>query len=174
MCASADPYDVLGVLASSSADEVRRAYQRLVRQHHPDRSASGGGSSSSDGSAAFQRVQRAYDAVREPEARRRHDAQARAAAMAGAAAAARVLEVELSDMTFDDEGDVEEEAEGDENTDGGGGGEHGSVWRYDCRCGDEFVLSEAHLAEAVPCRSCSLVLKVVRPGGAAAALQPST
>ena len=35
------------------------------------------------------------------------------------------------------------------------------VWRYDCRCGDEFELSEAQMAagEAVACRSCSLVIR---------------
>ena len=29
-------YDVLGVPASASADEVKRAYHRMAREHHPD------------------------------------------------------------------------------------------------------------------------------------------
>jgi preprotein translocase subunit Sec63 len=33
------PHDVLGVSAGASEDEIRRAYQRLVRQYHPDRVA---------------------------------------------------------------------------------------------------------------------------------------
>ena len=163
-----DPYEVLGVSPGASVDEIRSSYQRLARVHHPDRQASSGGGGD-DAAAAFRRVQRAYDALREPDARRRHDAEARAAAMAGAAAAARVFEVDLSDMRFEVEEGEEEEGDGDgdggEHSDcDGGDGTQGSgcgVWRYDCRCGDEFALLEAQLADAVPCRSCSLVLRVV-------------
>ena len=32
-----DPYLVLGLAGSASADEVRRVYRRLVAEHHPDR-----------------------------------------------------------------------------------------------------------------------------------------
>ena len=91
--AAASPYDILGVAPSASADDVRHAYQRLARQHHPDRDAAGGGDDE-----AFVRVQAAYDALREPEARRRLDAEARAAQLAAAAAAARVLEVESDEL----------------------------------------------------------------------------
>jgi DnaJ-class molecular chaperone len=31
------PYEVLGVEPTASADEIRRAYQRLIQQYHPDR-----------------------------------------------------------------------------------------------------------------------------------------
>lgn len=36
-----NPYDVLGVRQGAPADEVRRAYVRLARQHHPDLAAPG-------------------------------------------------------------------------------------------------------------------------------------
>ena len=35
------------------------------------------------------------------------------------------------------------------------------VWRYDCRCGDAFVVTEEQLGDGidtVECRSCSLLL----------------
>ena len=32
-----DPYRVLGIDTSSSDAEIKRAYRRLARQHHPDR-----------------------------------------------------------------------------------------------------------------------------------------
>ncbi len=34
-----NPYKILGLQESSSAEEVRRAYQTLVKQYHPDRIA---------------------------------------------------------------------------------------------------------------------------------------
>jgi DnaJ like chaperone protein len=37
-----ESYAVLGVKALSSADEIRRAYRRLLSQHHPDKLASAG------------------------------------------------------------------------------------------------------------------------------------
>jgi len=45
---------LLGVDASTSADEVRRAYLRLVKQHRPEQDPTG-----------FQRVREAYDLVRQ-------------------------------------------------------------------------------------------------------------
>lgn len=33
---TADPYEVLGVRADASLEEIRRAYVRLARSHHPD------------------------------------------------------------------------------------------------------------------------------------------
>jgi len=31
-----DPHSILGVATGASADEIRVAYHRLVREHHPD------------------------------------------------------------------------------------------------------------------------------------------
>lgn len=58
------PYEVLGVSATVSEDELRRAYRRALRTSHPDT----GGSS-----AAFDRVQRAWERVGTPESRAAFD-----------------------------------------------------------------------------------------------------
>ncbi|EGO94899.1 DnaJ domain-containing protein, partial [Acidiphilium sp. PM] len=31
-----DPYDVLGVARDAGQDDIRRAYRRLAKDHHPD------------------------------------------------------------------------------------------------------------------------------------------
>ena len=165
MIDGSSPYDLLGVGPSASADELKRAYQQLALRHHPDRRST---SADGDGGAddeAFVRVQRAYEAVRDPESRRRLDAQARAAQLSAAACEARALEVERDELTW-----CEEEADDEEDEPAAASTEAGS-WRCDCRCGDEFVLSAEQLrrgaAEAavveVPCRSCSYVLRVRPP-----------
>jgi len=169
----ASPYQVLGIASDATEEEVRRAYREKAKLLHPDRGGSGSGSGTTgdgdgDGEDAFVRVQRAYEALREPEARRRLDAEARAIQLAAAARAARALDVDAEELHFD------EGEEGDDDAIAGGGGLVG-VWRYECRCGDEFTLSGAELASGAPvaCRSCSLVLQVAH-GAEAVAARTST
>lgn len=61
---SASPYEVLGVEATASEAELRRAYRRMLRQTHPD----AGGSPD-----RFHDVQRAWELVGTPEARAAYD-----------------------------------------------------------------------------------------------------
>lgn len=56
---SRDPYRVLGVSPSASAEDLHDAYRRLVKLHHPDRN---GGSPES--TRRFQQIQQAYDELR--------------------------------------------------------------------------------------------------------------
>lgn len=148
--ADESPYEVLGVSSEASADEVRRSYQLLARRHHPDRAGDTG-----DAAAAFRRVQRAYDRLREPNARWAHDVAARAARINAAGAASRVSEVDLSEMRYAEEAPSYGEGDAVEGVLAG-------VWRYDCRCGDEYTLYEDQLVAGIdhlPCRSCSLCLR---------------
>jgi len=62
---SASPYEVLGVPATASDDDLRRAYRRLLRETHPD---TGGDSQ------RFIAVQVAWERIGSPDARRRYDA----------------------------------------------------------------------------------------------------
>jgi curved DNA-binding protein CbpA len=54
----ADPYRVLGVLETSSLDEIKRAYFTLVRAHPPERDPEG-----------FKSIRAAYERLKTPEAR---------------------------------------------------------------------------------------------------------
>lgn len=62
--ASPTPYEVLGVSATVSHDELRRAYRRLLRETHPDT----GGSA-----VRFTEVQRAWELVGDPADRAAFD-----------------------------------------------------------------------------------------------------
>src|SRR6185436_680001 len=59
-------YDTLGVPKNASADEIKKAYRKLAREHHPD--ASGGDE------ARFKEIQGAYDVLSDPEKRQQYDA----------------------------------------------------------------------------------------------------
>jgi len=63
-----DFYEVLGVDRNASEDEIKRAYRKLAREHHPDAS---GGDPESEG--RFKEATLAYETLRDPERRRRYD-----------------------------------------------------------------------------------------------------
>lgn len=64
----ADPYEALGVGRTASADEIKKAYRRIVKTDHPDLNP--------DPAAAtrFKAASAAYDLLKDPEQRRRFDA----------------------------------------------------------------------------------------------------
>jgi hypothetical protein len=64
--AAASPYETLGVSATASQEELRRAYRRLLRQTHPDV----GGSAE-----RFHAVQAAWERIGTPQSRSAYDRQ---------------------------------------------------------------------------------------------------
>lgn len=134
-----DAYEVLNVPLDVSDEDLRRAYQRLAREFHPDK----GGSQAE---ASFVRVQQAWDQLREPSLRRRYDAQLRVEKMAEAQSRAHVTDIELDEMDHEDVCS-------------------GHSWSYACRCGDRYFVDEAQLDEGIcliECNSCSLAIHVSR------------
>jgi DnaJ-class molecular chaperone len=71
---SRDPYELLGVSRQASADDVRRAYRRLARKHHPDANPDDPGSEE-----RFKELYQAYEILSNPEKRRSYDERFRAA-----------------------------------------------------------------------------------------------
>mmetsp|Transcript_17989 Transcript_17989/g.57927 ORF Transcript_17989/g.57927 Transcript_17989/m.57927 type:complete len:167 (+) Transcript_17989:81-581(+) len=138
----ATAYELLGVPRDASSDELRRAYHRLAREQHPDRAA---GSLSRAASVDFVALQEAWEAVRDPEARRLYDASLRADEAAAARVRARAAPVDLGEMDY---------AEG---SDGQG------VWSYACRCGAAFELTEQMLCAGIETLECSCCSLAIRP-----------
>jgi DnaJ-class molecular chaperone len=63
-------YDLLGISAEGSADEVRAAYRRLALKYHPDVSPPG---AAAENTRRFIEVQEAYETLSDPSRRASYD-----------------------------------------------------------------------------------------------------
>lgn len=65
----ADHYETLGVSRDASTEEIKRAYRRLARLHHPDANPS-----DSEAADRFKAISHAYEVLSDPQKRSRYDA----------------------------------------------------------------------------------------------------
>jgi molecular chaperone DnaJ len=61
-------YEVLGVAKNASADEIKKAYRKLARAHHPDANQG-----DKDAEERFKEIQGAYDVLSDAEKRKAYD-----------------------------------------------------------------------------------------------------
>jgi len=64
MAPSGNYYDILGIKKNASSDEVKKAFRRLARKHHPD----AGGEEEK-----FKQINEAYEVLSDPEKRTQYD-----------------------------------------------------------------------------------------------------
>ena len=63
-----DYYQTLGVARSATQDEIKKAYRKLAKQHHPDMNK---GNKSAE--EKFKEISQAYDVLGDPEKRKKYD-----------------------------------------------------------------------------------------------------
>jgi len=63
-----DYYEILGVSRTATADEIKKAFRKLARIHHPDVAKN-----KVTGEAKFKEINEAYEVLSDPEKRRKYD-----------------------------------------------------------------------------------------------------
>src|SRR5437870_8510501 len=66
--AQKDLYHVLGVSRTASADDIKKAYRKLARKHHPDVNPG-----NKEAEERFKEISLAHDVLSDPEKRRLYD-----------------------------------------------------------------------------------------------------
>ena len=65
----ADPYQTLGLAKTATDEEIRKAYRKLAKEHHPDLNPG-----NKQAEARFKEISAAYTMLSDPEKRRAFDA----------------------------------------------------------------------------------------------------
>lgn len=67
--AKRDPYEVLGVSRNADEKEIKQAYYRLAKEHHPDKNPD----NREAATEKFKEIQEAYEVLKDPQTRARYD-----------------------------------------------------------------------------------------------------
>ncbi|XP_020628136.1 dnaJ homolog subfamily C member 24-like [Orbicella faveolata] len=137
-----NPYDVLGVSANSSHEEIKRSYQKLVLKVHPDKLDES--LTQEDRDKAYERflaIDKAWKLLNNQETRVNLDKQLKEQDLSQEWPVS--AEVDLDDMEYHEDS-----------------GSFSSV----CRCSGEYVITECDLENGhntVCCSNCTLSIRVL-------------
>lgn len=155
-------YDILSVTHNASLDDIRKAYHRAARLHHPDKQNTVFTSSSNaiiqianhQYTSKFHLIQTAYETLRDTEKRKKYDQE--------------LQQQDLIEKTQQSHAHISEEIHKENMRREELHNENGEVdilYSYNCRCGDQYEVFEDEIIDlgylVVPCTGCSLNIRVV-------------
>lgn len=123
-------YEALNIAKDSDQEAIKRAYHRAARIHHPDRKQDF--SDASNVNAKFERIQEAWECLRDAEKRRLYDNTLRLLKSKKEARRASAFRLERSDCDVVEENEEEGGLSNDEPL---------RVLTYTCRCGEEIEVA---------------------------------
>ncbi len=156
-------YGVLGVEENATFTEIKSAHRKKALKFHPDKSSASSLATASEGDgdnaeSAFQRIQIAWECLRDERKRSKYDDSLRRIREKNSSMLSKAESVKLSEMTCE-LCDVEDEEE-DQHLPR----DPQKLYCYDCRCGDVFEILEEDLKQESnlwECQSCGLSIHIV-------------
>jgi curved DNA-binding protein CbpA len=143
-------YDTLGITISATDSEIRAAYKARLLEVHPDKQSAIGERvqlNSLPRDLDVQKVQEAFEVLKDPARRAQHNAALRASALKERFVGIPWMTIAIDEMTEREQ-------------------EDGVVYEFECRCGDFFVLPVGQLVGGreevqLQCNTCTSVLCVL-------------
>ncbi|KAJ3013353.1 DnaJ sub C member 24, partial [Thoreauomyces humboldtii] len=139
-------YEVLDVTPTAHLIDIKRHYQKLVLEYHPDKAPKDASPTLlSHLTAHFRRIVSAWEVLQDAESRAVYDQELLTSSSLGegprrAGAGIVHAEVDLDAMEYEEHGEGEGEGEG---------GGSGARFVTACRCGGRYAVTEMELEEGV-------------------------